>query len=56
MFIEAEKKQSTNNLTFNLRCHGSAVVRQWSFGSRQRGFQVPAVQNSQIMLTMEEAM
>ncbi len=26
LFIEAEKKQSTNNLTFNLRCHGSACL------------------------------
>ena len=57
MFIEAEKKQLTNNLTFNLRCRSQRrLVRQWSFGSRRLGSQVPAVQHSHIMLTMEEAM
>ena len=25
MFIEAEKRKLTNNLTVNLRCHGSLV-------------------------------
>jgi len=34
MFIEAEKKQLTNNLTFNLRCRlQRLVVRQWSLRS-----------------------
>ena len=38
MFIEAEKKQLTNNLTFNLRCRlQRLVVRQWSFEFRRPG-------------------
>ena len=56
MFIEAEKKQSTHNLTFNLRCRlQRSVVRQWSFSP---AVWVPSLPQftSQIMLTMEEAM
>ena len=34
MFIKAEKRKLTNNLTLNLRCHRNDwFVRQWSFGS-----------------------
>ena len=32
LFIEAEKRKLTRNLTFNLRCHRNVwSVRQWSF-------------------------
>src|SRR5437868_2613150 len=58
-FVEAEKRKSTNNLTFNLRCHCNVwSVRQWSFaGPASRGRQVSRRRNHRIlMLTMEEAM
>ena len=58
MFIRAEKRKSTCNLTFNLRCHRNVwSVRQWSFVGCLRIDQAPVTNAEQhIMLTMEEAL
>ncbi len=56
MFIEAEKKQSTNNLTFNLRCHGCFWFRQWSLQALLRRSKSLPQFKQVIMLTMEEAL
>ena len=62
MFIEAEKRKLTWNLTLNLRCPGNVwSVRQWSFGKpaltkSPKGSSEGKSSFSLIMLTMEEAM
>jgi len=57
MFIKAEKKSLTNNLTFNLRCPGSVC---WQLGngvfSSVWNEKPPAVVTRKVMLTMEQAL